>query len=233
MNRHYFLSEYRKATLILCVILTAVLLLAGCQGGNKGPAEEDARSYVQALLDLTCTGTYDRSVSLSSAGQDKELEIRDSIIDDLYSSTVQGNNLSEAAMNRYHEFLVKAGQKCRYEVTDVVRTGSGNIPEYDVTVSIEPLKAFKNASEILDDEMDALESDRGKLIDMNPDEIYSIAFENVFTELSANLDNPEYAPAENVTVRYHQINVDEDLYGVSENDCRKIGEKLFSLEGLE
>jgi hypothetical protein len=40
-----------------------MLALAGC--GQAKPTAEDAKAYVQATLDLLCTGDYDHSVDLA------------------------------------------------------------------------------------------------------------------------------------------------------------------------
>ena len=235
MNRHFVLLT-KVISLAAALILTASML-TGCRSSSvKGPDADDAEKYVEALLDLTCTGSYSGSVSLSNAGKDKELEIRDSIIDDLYSSTVEDAGLSEDVQALFRDFLTKAGQNCRYSVTDVAPSenqASPDYPEYDVTVSIEPLKAFKDASELLDREMNAMESDTGKLLETDPEVICSTAFRNVFTALSAQLDQPEYDIPQTVVVHYYPVDAEHNLYGISEDDCRRLGEKLFSMEGLD
>ena len=235
MNRHFVLLT-KVISLAAALILTASLL-TGCRSSSvKGPDADDAGKYVEALLDLTCTGSYSGSVSLSNAGNVKELEIRDSIIDDLYASTVEDAGLSEDVQTLFRDFLVKAGQNCRYSVTEVTPSENQDpqdLPEYDVTVSIEPLKAFKGASKLLDEEMDAMESDTGKLIETDPEVICSTAFRNVFTALSDQLDQPEYDSPQTLVVHYYPVDAEHNLYGISEEDCQRLGEKLFSMEGLD
>lgn len=234
MNRHLYF--FTKIISLAAAVILAASVLTGCRTTSvKGPDADDAGKYVEALLDLTCTGSYSGPVSLSNAGRDKELEIRDSIIDDLYASTVEDAGLTEDVQALFRDFLVKAGQNCRYSVTDVTPSenqASPDYPEYNVTVSIEPLKAFKGASELLDKEMNGLENDTGKLLETDPEVICSTAFKNVFTALSAQLDQPEYESPQTLVVHYYPVDAEHNLYGISEEDCRRLGEKLFSMEGL-
>lgn len=215
---------------LICAMLCATLCACGGQGG---PTEKDARNYVQALLDLTCTGSYNKSVKLSELDKEEELQVRDSAINNLYSSAIEEARLREDVQAQFRVFLTKAGQKCRYTVTDAVKTGDEDDISYDVTVSIEPLKAFAGASDILDREMKKMENDTGTLINTDPDEIYSTVFSTVFENLTAGLDDPAYEPAESITVHYCLIDPAKGLYGVNQEDCRRMGEKLFSLDGLE
>lgn len=233
-----YLTIYKKFVVLLAVSIFITSLLQGCGsvGGNSGPSADDAAKYVGALLDLTCTGSYDESVRLSSVGKDKELEIRESILEDLYSSTVDTVEFPEDVRTMFHDFLIKAGQNCSYSVVGVAESenpASEELPEYDVTVSIKPLKAFKNASKLLDEEMDKIKDDTGKLVNTDPDTICSTAFRNLFTTLSEQLDNPDYGEDQVVVVHYYPIDAEQNLYGISEEDCTKMGEKLFSMEGLE
>ena len=231
-----YLAFFKKTASLWAAVLLTALLLAGCRTTPKGPGPDDASKYVEALLDLTCTGSYSGSVTLSYAGKDRGREIRETIIDDLYSSTVEDADLSEDVKTLFREFLVKAGMNCRYSVTEVTPSQeqtSPEFPEYDVAVSIEPLKAFKGASDLLDQEMDAMESDTGNLINTDPDVICSTVFRNVFSALSAQLDQPEYGIPETVVVHYYPIDASRNLYGINEEDCTRLGEKLFSMEGLD
>jgi hypothetical protein len=81
--------------------------------------------------------------------------------------------------------------------------------------------------------MDAMESDTGNLINTDPDVICSTVFRNVFSALSAQLDQPEYGIPETVVVHYYPIDTSRNLYGINEEDCTRLGEKLFSMEGLD
>ena len=65
------------------------------------------------------------------------------------------------------------------------------------------------------------------------EEVTTLVFSKIFDVLHANLENPEYAAAEDVIVHYGLMDEEKNLYGVSEEDGQKLGEKLFSSEGLE
>ena len=54
----------------------------------------------------------------------------------------------------------------------------------------------------------------------------------LFSQLNQNLDDPQYAPAEEVIVHYGLLQGTEDRYGIDANAGKVLGEKLFSSEGL-
>ena len=71
------------------------------------------------------------------------------------------------------------------------------------------------------------------VLSMSEEEVTNLVFSKIFDVLNANLENPEYAAAEDVIVHYGLMDEEKNLYGVSEEDGQKLGEKLFSSEGLE
>ena len=137
----------RKQTitaLLMVVTMLAVSMLTGC--APKLPTAEDAQNYTKAVLDLMCTGDYDHSVSLSDVEEGKELETRDAMIDDALRSIAGDAGLTDEVTAEFKDVLIEAFAKCKYTIGEAVQTGDG---EYDVTVSIEPLKLFSGVQEKL------------------------------------------------------------------------------------
>jgi hypothetical protein len=117
-------------------------------------------------------------------------------------------------------------------VTDAVKTDDNGKVGYDVTVSVEPLKIFNGAEETMSNVMVDLLSDTS-VLSMSEEEVTNLVFSKIFDVLNGNLENPEYGPAEDVIVHYGLMDEENNLYGLSEEDGQKLGEKLFSAEGLE
>ena len=226
----------KKRFRVLAAVLTAVMLMAavlsGC--GSSAPSESDAKKYVQAVLDLMCTGDYDKSVKFADVEEGKELEMRDEMIDEMLDSITAEVGLDDETKDKFRDFIIRAFANCKYSVTDAVKTDDDGEVGYDVTVSIEPLRVFDGAVESMQEEMAALTSDTEKLMTMTEEEMYAMVFDALFDVLNKNLDNPAYDEAKEIIVHYGLIeDGDQKVYGTSEEDGEKLGEALFSMEGLE
>lgn len=217
---------------ILVMLLTAVLalsMLAGC--GAKKPAPEDAQAYVKAVLDLLCTGDYDHSVQLADVEEGSENAIRDDLVNEIIASLGDENGLTEQTKTDFANYLISALEKARYTVGDAAETGDG---EYDVTVSIEPLRAFAVIdTEEFDNYLnERITADYDKVAAMSQEEQTNYIMEVMIEILTKSLDDPQYDEPVEVTVHYGKLG-DEGTYGCTEEDGAKLGEQLFSTAGLE
>ena len=109
---------------------------------------------------------------------------------------------------------------------EATKTGDG---EYDVAVSVEPLRIFEGAQDKL---YAKVEERREELSALSADEINNEVMLILVDILNENLEAPNYDPAEEVVVHYGLLDEKEKLYGCSEEDGQKVGEKLFSQEGF-
>ena len=134
--------KHTLTALLIVVMMLAVSMLTGC--APKLPTAEDAQNYTKAVMDLMCTGDYDHNVKIADVEEGKELETRDAMIDDALKSIAGDAGLTDDVTAEFKDVLIEAFAKCKYTIGEAVETGEG---EYDVTVSIEPLKAFKDASD--------------------------------------------------------------------------------------
>ena len=198
----------RKQTitaLLMVVTMLAVSMLTGC--APKLPTAEDAQNYTKAVLDLMCTGDYDHSVSLSDVEEGKELETRDAMIDDALRSIAGDAGLTDEVTAEFKDVLIEAFAKCKYTIGEAVQTGDG---EYDVTVSIEPLKLFSGVQE--------------KLMEQSATLYEDVDDPSALSEQELNSSEE----AREVVVHYGLLDKEKNLYGISEEDGSKLGEVLFS-----
>lgn len=223
----------RRGTRVFAAILTTVLLtiglLTGC--GSSVPTDKDAKAYVQAMLDLMCTGDYDHSVKLIDVEEGKETETRDKLIDDMLNELGEEEGLSDEVKAQFKDYMINAFSKCKYTVGSAQKAGDG---EYDVTVTIEPLKLFDGVSQEFQEVFTAVVYERSEEISsMSEQELNDLIMTTLIGILNQKLETPTYADPEEVVVRYGLLDEKEKVYGCTETDGEKIGEKLFSLEGLE
>ena len=220
---------------IIAAVLASVMLLTasltGC--GSSGPTEEDAQKYVQAILDLMCTGEYDKSVKFANIEEGAEMDMRESLIDNIVEEYTQETNLGQEAKIQMRDFLVNSFSKCRYTVGEAVKTDDRGETGYDVKVTVEPLKVFEGSSDALQDTIGDLISDTEKIQSLSQDELTDLVYDSLFDVLDNNIENPQYEAPEEITVHYGLIDNEHDIYGVNENEAAKVGTKLFSTEGLE
>ena len=216
---------------VLYLILAAAMMismLSAC--GPKKPAPEDAQAYVQAVLDLMCTGDYDHSVKLTDIEEGKESETRDALISEMIKGIGAESNLSEDVTNAFRDFMIKALESSKYTVGEATSTEDGG---YDVSVSIEPLKLFTGVDEELNtvlEEKVAAESD--KILAMSEDEQTNYVMEILLEILNKKIEKPEYDDAEEVVVHYGPLEDQDGVYGCTEADGEKLGKMLFSQDGL-
>ena len=230
MKKH---SVYRKVSSIL--LATAVLcavLLSGCQKA-KNPSAENARNYVMALLDLTCAGNLEKAVETYGVEERQAKEMQQEVLDGLYPSLKESAELDENTRALLRDYLIEAGKYCHYTVLPVDGPVDENSAGYDLQVMLEPCKIFKGISSILDEEIAAMRKDNAALAGASQDEIRAKIFSAVFQRLTENLKNAEYGQPETVTVHYGPVDQAGNVYGLNDEDCRALGDKLFSMEGLE
>ncbi len=217
----------RLAALLMIFIMT-MAVITGC--GSKKPKAEDAQAYVQAVLDLLCTGDYDHSVKIADLETDGEGTERDALIDDMMDTVSTQLNLSEENQTLFKDFLIKALSKAKYTVGDAVAADDGG---FDVTVSIEPLKLYEGAMEEFQAGFPGnLGYSENELAAMSQDELNNVVMAAVINLLSGRLDSPTYGDAEDVVVHYGLLDEEQNMWGCSEEEGAKLGEKLFSTEGL-
>jgi len=220
-------SRVRHISVIGLMIVLVISMLAGCK---SKPEPEDAQAYVQAVLDLMCTGDYDHSVKLSDIEEGQESGIRDSLIDEMMTQISSEANLSEDVSASFKEFMTNALSKAKYTVGDAVATDDGG---YDVSVSIEPLQLFSGVQDDLTSVLEErISGDPNKILEMSQEEQTNYVMGIVIELLNKNLDDPKYDEAEEITVHYGPMEGENGVYGCTEAEGEKLGAKLFSSKGL-
>ena len=220
---------FKTIAALFAVTLLLGMLLTGCGEQTSVSIKEDAESYVKAVLDLICIGEYDHSVTFADVESVKERASRDAMISEIINYVSEDNDLTEEQRAELGGIIARAFTTCRSSIKDVKETDDGGC---DVTVSIEPLKLFTGVSDVLDQKVEELSKNTESAITMTEEEQTAALTSVLFAQLNQNLDNPQYAPAEEVVVHYGLLEGTEDRYGIDENAGKALGEKLFSSEGL-
>ena len=218
----------RNMFVAMMLIMAMVVSFSGC--GPKKPTADDAKNYVQAVLDVMCTGDYDHSVEISDIEEGKETEIRDEAIDEIIDQLGAQSSLNEENKAGLKEFLISAFAKAKYSVGDAVESEDGG---YDVTVTIEPLQAFAAMGDGFQERLlEKVQEDPNAYLAMSQDEQMNYLMSLAIGWLNEDLENPSYDDPVDVVVHYGLLDEEKNLYGCTESEGKKLGEKLFSLTGM-
>ena len=218
-----------KHFVLVTIALLALVLFAGC--GPAKPTAEDATNYVQAILDVLCTGDYDHSVELADIEEGKESELRDSLIEEFLDDFAAEQGLSDDVKADFQTFMTSAFEKAKYTVGEATATDDGG---FDVAVTIEPLAAFDGVADKLQSAIDEKTAqDLDSLLAMSEEELNNYILKLAVGIMNENLENPKYDDPVDVTLHYGLIDEENNTYGCTEEEGKKVGEKLFSLEGIE
>ena len=112
----------KHAVAVAMMLILAMSLFTGCK---SEPQPEEAKAYVQAVLDLMCTGDYDHSVNLADVEEGKETEVRDGLVDSMMAQISDESNLNEEVSAAFKDFMINALSKTKYTVGDAVATDDG------------------------------------------------------------------------------------------------------------
>lgn len=186
------------------------------------PTAEDARAYVKAFLDLICTGDYDHSVNMIDIDPGEE----SAIVEEGLALAASEMGMSEELQSDFIDVLKAAFSKCKYTVGDSVPTDDGG---YDVTVSIEPLNVYYGGEKKIEEK--ASEKTAGLDIDNMPDEDKNnLAFSILIEIIRENLEEPVYSEPKEVIVHYGLLDEANNVYGLSEEEGKKLAEALISYD---
>ena len=216
-----FIGRFIAVTLSLMLVLP---MLSGC---SSKPAPEDAQAYVKAILDIICLGDYDHSVKIADIEEGQELELRDQMVSEALAALDAESGISDDMKASFKDCMLRALSMAKHTVGDAVATDDGG---YDVTVSIEPLQLYRGFEDFDSIVQERAMQDIDKVMNMSEAEVADYVAGIMIEMLNANLDDPQYDPAEEVTVHYGLLDEEQKMYGCSNEEGQKLGAKLFSLD---
>lgn len=203
--------------------LVMVMQLTAC-GGKKVTAE-DAKTYVEALLSVTCTGKNTTDVKFDDLEEEEYESTRaESIQDIMDSMDLDSMNMSEDIAAGFAEFIDAAMKSASYEVGDAKEVDGG----FDVPVTIHPLNIFSGVN-MEDIQNKAIEMYTNGELDISDESaLYGAIFTMMLDSLNGSLDNPEYTEDYEMTIHV-SVNDKQQMSG-DEDDANEFGEHIFSVE---
>lgn len=211
---------------LLIVVMMLMLALAGC--GQAKPTADDAKAYVQATLDLLCTGDYDHSIDLADVAEGEEEAVREEMFAGVKEELMSTANISDETADVFEEFMFKCFGLAKYEVMDAVETEDGG---FDVTVSVEPLKAYAGADEFIDElTFEDVGVTAEEFLALTADEQQDIVLRALFNFLIGKLDTPTYGDPTEVVLHYELLDEENNMYGCDEEQGELFATTAFSFD---
>ncbi len=207
----------KSIIIMIAAVVLAVSVLTGC---SSTPTEKDAKAYVQAVLDMMCKGEYDHSVNIVDIEEGEEGNFREEAVDEAIDS--MGIDFDDENRARFKEIMLNAFSKAKYTVGNATKTGEG---EYDVEVTIEPLKSGAGDQEEFNNRVAAIDT-----TNMTEEEYTKAVYGVLLDLLEESVNNPVYGEPQTTTVHYGLLDKENNVYGVSEEDGNKLGSMLFYAE---
>ncbi len=211
---------------LLIVVMMLMLALTGC--GQAKPTADDAKAYVQATLDLLCTGDYDHSIDLADVAEGEEEAVREEMFAGVKEELMSTANISDETADVFEEFMFKCFGLAKYEVMDAVETEDGG---FDVTVSVEPLKAYAGADEFIDElTFEDVGVTAEEFLALTADEQQDIVLRALFNFLIGKLDTPTYGDPTEVVLHYELLDEENNMYGCDEEQGELFATTAFSFD---
>ncbi|MBR0469173.1 MAG: hypothetical protein IJJ16_05650 [Mogibacterium sp.] len=217
-------NGFKRILVMTLSVLMALAMLTGC--GPKKPTASDAKDYVQALMDMLCTGTCDSSVNFADV--EDEGALRDNLVNSAMEEIAGTVELSDVSKAKLSDFLYAALGKCKYTVGEPVEVEGG----FDVPVTIEPLiiyASLENFDSIL---QERAVNDMDLIMNMSDEELMDYVVDVMVELLNDGIADPQYEAPVELTMHYRLLDEENNIYGCSEEDGAAVGSALFSTQGL-
>ncbi len=213
-------SRMKRRIVLAVVLVMLASTLAGC-GGMK---PDEAKAYVQAVLDAGYKGEVEEYVKITdSSKEDAEKLSSDSIDTALSLSGIEQAGITDELLEKYRELFKSILAKVHYEVGEAKETEEG----FEVTVSAEPMQLYDGIEDALIEELTKRVKDSEE--QLSEDDIQKLGFEVMYDMLAEKMSEPTYGEAKEVIV--HITKSSDNVWSVSEADLKTLDEALYDVAG--
>lgn len=232
-------NKARLTAFLAAVMILAMSMLTSCGGSAPEAAEtagtqtddvsslltkENARNFVKAVLDITCTGDYDHNVPMTDIEEGTEAQAKEAAISAYMDAALGEKGLSEETQQKFHDALSAAFSSCKYTVGEATATEDGG---FDVAVTVEPLKMLKGCEDKIEETLLAA-NEEGDISTRSEEEVNDAIYAAMAEVIQSNAENPSYDEPVEFTVHYGINDTENNNVGLSDEDSEKLGLYLFS-----
>lgn len=207
----------RRGILALALLLSLAAMLAGCGGGMTA---EDAKEYVQAVLDASYKGEFDSYMELTDSTEEEAVSMYEGNVDATMATVgFDEMGISEDMQEDYRQLFLDLAKQAKYSLREATEIENG----YEIEVTIEP---FIGMNDLENELTNILMQDLAAAAEIpTEEELNQMTMQTLYDLLSEKVASPEYGEAQTMTVR---VTVDSDnVYSIPEEDTTALDSAMF------
>ncbi len=207
----------RRGILALALLLSLAAMLAGCGGGMTA---EDAKEYVQAVLDASYKGEFDSYMELTDSTEEEAVSMYEGNVDATMATVgFDEMGISEDMQEDYRQLFLDLAKQAKYSLGEATEIENG----YEIEVTIEP---FIGMNDLENELTNILMQDLAAAAEIpTEEELNQMTMQTLYDLLSEKVASPEYGEAQTMTVR---VTVDSDnVYSIPEEDTTALDSAMF------
>ena len=207
----------RQGILTLVLLLLLAAMLAGCGGGMTA---EDAKEYVQAVLDASYKGEFDSYMELTDSTEEEARSMYEGNVDATMATVgFEEMGISEDMQADYRQLFLDLAKQAKYTLGEATEIENG----YEIEVTIEP---FIGMNDLENELTNILMQDLAAAAEIpTEEELNQMTMQTLYDLLSEKVASPEYGEAQTMTVR---VTVDSDnVYSIPEEDTTALDSAMF------
>lgn len=207
----------RRGILALALLLSLAAMLAGCGGGMTA---EDAKEYVQAVLDASYKGEFDSYMELTDSTEEEAVSMYEGNVDTTMATVgFDEMGISEDMQEDYRQLFLDLAKQAKYSLGEATEIENG----YEIEVTIEP---FIGMNDLENELTNILMQDLAAAAEIpTEEELNQMTMQTLYDLLSEKVASPEYGEAQTMTVR---VTADSDnVYSIPEEDTTALDSAMF------
>lgn len=207
----------RRGILALALLLSLAAMLAGCGGGMTA---EDAKEYVQAVLDASYKGEFDSYMELTDSTEEEAVSMYEGNVDATMATVgFDEMGISEDMQEDYRQLFLDLAKQAKYSLGEATEIENG----YEIEVTIEP---FIGMNDLENELTSILMQDLAAAAEIpTEEELNQMTMQTLYDLLSEKVASPEYGEAQTMTVR---VTADSDnVYSIPEEDTTALDSAMF------
>ena len=207
----------RQGILTLVLLLLLAAMLAGCGGGMTA---EDAKEYVQAVLDASYKGEFDSYMELTDSTEEEARSMYEGNVEATMATVgFEEMGISEDMQADYRQLFLDLAKQAKYTLGEATEIENG----YEIEVTIEP---FIGMNDLENELTNILMQDLAAAAEIpTEEELNQMTMQTLYDLLSEKVASPEYGEAQTMTVR---VTADSDnVYSIPEEDTTALDSAMF------
>lgn len=205
----------RRIALTLVMVLS-VSVLSGC-GGMK---PEDAKSYVQAVMDASYKGEFEDYMEQTESTEEETKALYDGNIEETMKIAGFGDlGLSEELTEKYKQLFADMAKQANYSIGKAEETDDG----FTVEVKVQGYTTLQNLEQELTDIMN--EEINNIVTEMSEQELNEFVFQKMYELMNEKLANPTYSEEKVVVV--HVVADSDNVWSIPDADMTAVDQALF------